>query len=74
MGRLKATAEHVWAQPVKVRVAVVILLTFITIIVGLVVASTISALGLIGCLVTLGTFAVMGTLFWAAVTVSTSNL
>lgn len=74
MGRLKATAEHVWAQPVKVRVAVVFLMVFILAIAVMILASAIADLGVVGTLVGLGVIVFVVTLMWSLITVASSNL
>lgn len=74
MGRLKATVEHVWAQPVKVRVAVIILMTFILAIGVLILASAIADLGVVGTLVGLGVIVFVVTLMWSLITVASSDL
>ena len=74
MGRIKATAQHVWQQPVKVRVAVIILLTFILAIVVQLVVAAILEFGFLGLLTMFGVLAFFLGLLWAAITVATSDL
>lgn len=74
MASIKGMAQHVWAQPVKVRVAVIIVLIFVLSIAVLVMSAAIADLGVLGALAVFGGIAFFASLFWALITITSSDL
>lgn len=74
MASLKETAQHVWEQPVKVRVAVGIVMLFVLSIAVLIMSAAIADLGVLGALAVFGGIAFFASLFWALITITSSDL